>query len=287
MFTDPAFTLADQLFWMIDCFRKAMAPEACRRRIGALSLAVWARVHGLERRFAALYAMWKAGTLPPPRPSPASAGEGEGDVWEAAAPPPRPSPARAGEGVDRRAGFDPGACDAATADRARLRPASVLPRAFAWLHRLLPVSAAMMTGGVESLLVNCPETREFVAACPQAGRVLRPLCRMAGVKAPEWLALPKRERVRKSRAPLLSEQDAAELARLTARFPDTPPARAAKRALRRMFVGLPVNLQRMSAVARGYFVHPPRDGNCPPPEIGYGGRWRRPPRDYKPPDDWE
>ena len=42
-----------------------------------------------------------------------------------------------------------------------------------------------------------------------------------------------------------------------------------------MFAALPVNLDRLSAVARGYFVHPPRDDNCPPPEIGYGGRWRK------------
>ena len=106
-----------------------------------------------------------------------------------------------------------------------------------------------------------------------------------GLKPPEWLALPKRPR--KPRALQLSEKDEAELARLTARFPDTPPARSAKRALRRMFAGLPVNLDRMSAVARGYFVHPPRDGNCPPPEIGYGGRLRPLPKDYAPPRDWE
>ena len=59
------------------------------------------------------------------------------------------------------------------------------------------------------------------------------------------------------------------------------------RVLRRMFMGLPVNLDRLSAVARGYVMHPPRDDNCPPPEIGYGGRWRRPPKDYAPPRDWE
>ena len=181
--------------------------------------------------------------------------------------------------------FDPHACDAATYDRARLRPVSVLPRTVRWLQAMLPISAATLAGGVGSLLWNEPEMREFVAACPQAGKILRPLCAMAGLTAPDWLALPPREHRR--RAPLLSERDEAGLARLTARFPDTPPARAAKRALRRMFAGLPVNLQRMSAVARGYFVHPPRDDNCPPPEIGYGGRWRRPPRDYKPPDDWE
>ena len=111
-------------------------------------------------------------------------------------PSPRPSPqaerekGRAGGGC----AFDPMACDAASLDRARLRPASVLPRAFAWLHRLLPVSAPPLAGEVQSLLWNYPETREFVAACPQAGRILRPLCRMVGLKPPEWLTLPKRGR---------------------------------------------------------------------------------------------
>ena len=75
---------------------------------------------------------------------------------------------------------------------------------------------------------------------------------------------------------------ARALGRLTARFSDAPLARSAKRALRRMFAGLPVRLERMSAVARGYFVHPPRDDNCPPPEIGYGGRWRPLWNDYVP-----
>jgi hypothetical protein len=171
-------------------------------------------------------------------------------------------------------------------DRARLRPMSVLPRAFRWLQKMLPISAGALASGVESVVWNHPEIREFVSACPQAARILRPLCTMAGLEAPEWLALPKRPRVRKD-ALRLSEEDEAELGRLTARFPDTPPARCAKRALRRMFAGLPVNMERMSAVARGYVVHPPRDDNCPPPEIGYGGRRRPLPKDYKPPRDWE
>ena len=189
-----------------------------------------------------------------------------------------------GEGA-RAAPFDPMAGDAASLDRARLRPASVLPRTVRWLQKVLPVSAGTLAGGVEALLWNFPETREFVAACPQAGRILRPLCRITGLTPPEWLALPKR--ARKTRALRLSESDEAELARITARFPDTPPARSARRALRRMFAGLPVNWEKLPAVVRGYVVHPPRDGNCPPPEIGYGGgRWR-PPKDYKPPRDWE
>src|SRR5262249_53376296 len=134
-------------------------------------------------------------------------------------------------------------------DAARVRPTSVLPRAFRWLQRMLPWSAATLAAGTESLLWNYPEMKAFVADCPQAGRILRPMCTMAGLKPPEWLALPKRVRVRKNDALRLSDEDEAELARMTARFPDTPPARSAKRALRRMFAGLTVNLDGLSAVA--------------------------------------
>ena len=167
---------------------------------------------------------------------------------------------------------------------ARERPASVLPRAFAWMHRMVPHSAGALGGGVDSLLRNFPEMQEFAAACPQVGRLLRPICRMAGVKVPDYLALPKRKRARE-RSARLSDEDEARLQRMTARFPDTPAARSAKHALRRMLARLPVNLKRMSAIARGYFFHPPRDDNCPPPEIGYGGRVFPPlPKDFRRPN---
>ena len=54
-----------------------------------------------------------------------------------------------------------------------------------------------------------------------------------------------------------------------------------------MFEGRPIDLTKLSAVAFGYVLHPPRDGNCPPPEIGYGGRRPRLPKDYVRPKDWE
>ena len=46
--------------------------------------------------------------------------------------------------------------------------------------------------------------------------------------------------------------------------------------------GKPIDPRKVSSTVWGYIVHWPRDGNCPPPEIGYGGRRRRPPKDYKP-----
>ncbi len=219
MLTDP--TLADQLLWIVDLFCKTMAPEACKRRIGLYGVAVWTRVRRFERRFCALHAMWKAGTLPrarvraaaTPHPTPPSQGDSQGGREPG---PPGVAGARAAA-----AAFDSGAYDAASGLRACQRLASVLPRTLAWLYKMLPMSAGTLAHGVGSLITNYPEMKEFAAACPQVRRMLRPICKMVGLKLPEYLALPKRVRVRKKDASL-SEADDEEL--LTARFPDTPAA---------------------------------------------------------------
>ena len=255
MYPDPTLTLAGQMQRIVEVFYRTMPPEACHRQFGALSIALWQRVRTLTGRFCALYALWKAGRLP------------KLPVRTAAPPPPRPSPASAGDGTR-----GPGA---------KMRPAGVLPRGLRWMQTMLPQSAAVLAGGVDSLMRNFPEMQRFVAECPQVGRTLRPLARLSGLGVPDYLALPKRKRVRKKNRVALSAEDEAALAKMTARFPDTPPARSAKRALRRMFARLPVDVMKLSAVAAGYFYHPPRDGNCPPPEIGYGGRlFARLPKDY-------
>ena len=65
-----------------------------------------------------------------------------------------------------------------------------------------------------------------------------------------------------------------------------PAREQAEDAVRRSETfGKPINLRLFTAEALGWFLHPPRDGNCPPPKIGYAGRRRRPPRDYRPPWD--
>src|SRR5262249_44789989 len=87
MFNNPGFTLGDQMHWLIELFCQTMAPEACKRRVTWLSVPLWTRARKLRGRFCALYAMWKAGTLPRVRvragavvrPSPRPAG-GEGGV---------------------------------------------------------------------------------------------------------------------------------------------------------------------------------------------------------------
>ncbi len=75
---------------------------------------------------------------------------------------------------------------------ARPRPPPVLPRRFAWLIRLVPESAA----GASQLqyLLAGPEMAALVAAAPQAGRILRPLCHMLGLRPPAILALPPPDR---------------------------------------------------------------------------------------------
>ena len=124
---------------------------------------------------------------------------------------------------------------------------------------------------------------------------------MIGARVPEWLQLPKRVRVRRKdpsrRTVVRGEQRWAEAhptARTTERSEMIVPNRRlpakeqAEDAVRRSEAsGKAIEVRRFSAEAYGWFVHPPRDGNCPPPKIGYAGRRRRPPKDYKPPQDGE
>jgi hypothetical protein len=268
MFPDPSFTLADQLYWAVQNFRAPMGAEAWRRRIGLFSIALWQRLRGFERRFATLYAQWKAGVLPKARVRVVKNLNRGGRRERGEAP-------RDGEGR-----FDPLATDADSSLRAIKRPASVLPRGFAWLHRMLPESAPPLTGGVDSLVRNYPEIQVFAAECPQVKRILRPLCRMVGVKAPEWLAAPRRRTAVVHPSPNPSLKGRGMRKRRTAR---EIAAAAIEKALR---TGKPVDPTKMSSVAFGYVLHWPRDGNCPPPEIGYGGKaFPRTPKDYVPPRD--
>ena len=73
---------------------------------------------------------------------------------------------------------------------ARPRPASQrLPRRFAWLLPLVPGEAAAYGSQLQHLLSD-PEMAALIAAAPQAGRILRPLCRMLGVRPPPALLPP-------------------------------------------------------------------------------------------------
>ncbi len=66
--------------------------------------------------------------------------------------------------------------------RAVQPPPPRLPRGFAWLLRRLPQAAAAASQ-LQHLLAD-PAMADLLAAAPQAGRLLRPLCQMLGVRPP-------------------------------------------------------------------------------------------------------
>src|SRR5215472_1900852 len=101
-----------------------------------------------------------------------------------------------------------------------------------WLRALLRPEAQEPMVGFHYLLQRA-EMKAVIAAAPQVGRILRPFCHLLGIETPAELVLPKRKRVR-MRAPALSAAGEAELARITAHFPDTPAARQAKLVWRRV-----------------------------------------------------
>ena len=70
-------------------------------------------------------------------------------------------------------------------------PETRLPSTRGWIGARIS-AAAPCAGTIEYLLHNTPQMRDFVQAAPQAGRLLRPLCRMLGLIAPDYLRLPPR-----------------------------------------------------------------------------------------------
>jgi len=72
------------------------------------------------------------------------------------------------------------------------RPRCPIPTGRVWLIRLVQPTA-QFTGQVQAFLAN-PDTQALVQAAPQAGRLLRPLCRALGIVPPPWLRLPARPR---------------------------------------------------------------------------------------------
>ena len=115
------------------------------------------RVGRLGLRFASLHARYQAGTLRPPRP-------------RAAPRTPRPR---------------------------NPRPLDRLPRKTGWLADMFPgqgpADARGLAEHLRNDIDNNPETQAFLAAAPQAGRILRPLWRMlTPAPLPEKLKLPRK-----------------------------------------------------------------------------------------------
>eukprot|EP01037_Dinobryon_pediforme_P018798 gene18798-19108_t len=61
-----------------------------------------------------------------------------------------------------------------------------LPRRLGWLCPLVPSYEAIYAGHMRAVLAE-PGMQELLAACPQAVRLLGPLCRMLGIAAVEYV----------------------------------------------------------------------------------------------------
>ncbi|WP_154653523.1 hypothetical protein [Acidiphilium multivorum] len=88
----------------------------------------------------------------------------------------------------------------ATPPRARItRPAGrpgaphTLPRAFGWLARLIPGTASV--AAPFRALLDTPDMAALIAATPEAGRILRPLCHTLGIRPPAPLRRPRQPRL--------------------------------------------------------------------------------------------
>jgi hypothetical protein len=64
-----------------------------------------------------------------------------------------------------------------------------LPRSHTWLIRLLPGEAASYGSQLQAMLAD-PQMAALLAAAPEAGRILRPLCRLLAITPEGLLALP-------------------------------------------------------------------------------------------------
>jgi len=166
------------------------APDRSRT---AFLVFVWGRLSHMVVRFEKLYARWKAGTLPKHR---------------------GPRPPRAQREED----------DA----KPRAKPPFRLPGGRMWLVRHVQKSAAFASQ-LRHLLATDPEIPAFLEACPQAGRILRPLCRALGVNLPapygvtidHLVPIAPRPRAPRPRRPRPAAR--AKPARTTAPKPAPPP----------------------------------------------------------------
>ena len=134
--------------------QKVIAAHAARNRaLTVLLVAVWGRVARMRTRLERLVALWRAGKLPTPRAP---------RVREAAA------------------------------ERDPHGNKQVFPTGRNWLTHRIGYEAAAFGGQLRHLLTEA-ECVAFLEACPQAGRILRPLLRMlSGDPLPEVILKMKR-----------------------------------------------------------------------------------------------
>ena len=158
---EPKTTLAGRLAPLIKGIIAAIGIPAARiPALNPILTLVYRRIFALIGRLDRLAVKFRDGTLPKPR---------------------------------RRA---PKAQSVITKNRDR-KPELRLPTRYGWLYHIAqPV--AQWAPHIERF-VNDPDTIALAAAAPQAGRLLRPLCRLMMVPIPDHLRLPPRPR--KPRAP--------------------------------------------------------------------------------------
>ncbi|MBV8095775.1 MAG: hypothetical protein JOY71_02935 [Acetobacteraceae bacterium] len=82
-------------------------------------------------------------------------------------------------------------------------PPARLPSGFGWLIRLVP-GAAIYGSQLQHLLAD-PEMAALLADLPQAGRILRPLCRMLAIRLGPEMAAKRRRRSVSAAGPADSE----------------------------------------------------------------------------------
>jgi hypothetical protein len=119
-------------------------------------------------------------------------------------------------------------------------PPQRLPGNFAWLLRFVPEAAASASQ-LQHLLAD-PDMAALLAAAPQAGRLLRPLCRMLGVHPPPGIGKPRAPRPTPPPRPAAAEKPPPAA---SAPAPPRPPTRT---WLRR--TGLPGRLRPLPAPIR-------------------------------------
>ncbi len=78
----------------------------------------------------------------------------------------------------------------------------IIPRNFAWLLKLIGAPAAIAASHIRHWM-NDEELKRFLADCPQAARLIRPVCHMIGMRPTEVELAPIRlpPRPRKPRPP--------------------------------------------------------------------------------------
>jgi hypothetical protein len=180
-------SLTDHLTHIVAVIRAAIGllnpPVTARESHARMLQMLYNRVGRAARLLARLYDLWRQNRLPVPRPSRART----------------PKAAPTGETAPALPHIPP------------------IPRAKGWF-----VNAGRHHAGLAHFQLNAflarEDVAEFLAAVPQAGRYLRPLCRLLAVPQPAFLALPPRPRRTRPPRPRAPRARAPNL-----RNPQLPP----------------------------------------------------------------